>query len=202
VKAAFSFRPLSFCLQVKRSRKPGEGSGVQSRGMKSFVLAGAVGLSLMIVGCDVPDRESRLEKESQETKAEIEKIRTARSATADYDLQEKCSKDAKAFFIEGWTRDKNTMLLDYSNHYDKAMNKCFIAVEYHYYEGESGSWVNDIALWDVYENVKYRFFFEGHTIFLKPEYHVEDAVVTFEFLDKKCKTIGEFNGFIRPYLND
>jgi hypothetical protein len=83
--------------------------------MKSFVLAGAVGLILMIVGCDVPDRVSRLEKGNQETKAEIEKIRTARSATAEYDLQAKRSKDAKTFFNEGWAQDKRTIRLDYSN---------------------------------------------------------------------------------------
>jgi hypothetical protein len=170
--------------------------------MKSFVLAGAVGLLLMILGCDVPDRVSRLEKENQETKAEIEKIRTARSATADYDLQAKCSKDAKTFFTEGWTRDKDTVLLDYSNHYNKAQNKCFIYVEYHFHTGTDASWINDISLWDVYENVKYGFFFETHTVFLKPEYHVENEVGTCEFLDKKCKTINEFNGFMQPYLNN
>jgi len=76
--------------------------------MKSFVLAGAFGLLLMILGCDVPDRVSRLEKENQETKAEIEKIRTARSATADYDLQAKCSKDAKTFHRELDTRQRHS----------------------------------------------------------------------------------------------
>jgi hypothetical protein len=202
VKAAFSLRAFSFCFEVKRSRKPGEGSGVQSRGMKSFVLAGAVGLILMIAGCDIPDRVSRLEKENQETKAELEKLRAARSATADYDLQAKCPRDAKTFFTEGFSRDKDTLLLDYSNHYNKAQNKCFISVEYHFQSGAGGSWTNDISLWDVYENVKYGFFFETHEVVLKPEYHVENSVGSCEFLDKKCKTIAEFNGFMQPYLNN
>jgi outer membrane murein-binding lipoprotein Lpp len=170
--------------------------------MNSFVLAAAVGSVLMILGCDVPDRVSRLEKETQETKTEIEKIRTARSATADYDLQAKCSKDAKTFFTEGWRRDKDTVLLDYSNHYNKAQNKCFISVEYHFHSGTDGSWTNDMSLWDVYENVKYGFFFETHEVVPKPEYHVVDSVGSCEFFDKKCKTIDEFNGFIGPYLNN
>jgi hypothetical protein len=143
-----------------------------------------------------------LKKANQETKAEIEKIRTARSATADYDLQAKCSKDAKTLFTEGWSRDKDTVLLDYSNHYNKAQNKCFFSVEYHFHSGQDGSWTNDMSLWDVYENVKYGFFFETHKVVLKPEYHVIDSVGGCEFLDKKCKTIIEFNGFIGPYLND
>jgi hypothetical protein len=156
----------------------------------------------MSAGCDVRDRVSRLEKEKQQTKAELENFRTARSATADYDLQAKCSKDAKTFFADGWTRDKDTVLLDYSNHYNQTQNKCFIYVEYHFHTGADASWAKDISLWDVYENVKYGFFLETHEVVLKPEYHVADSVGSCEFLDKKCKTIGEFNGFIRPYLNN
>jgi hypothetical protein len=67
----------------------------------------------------------------------------------DHDLQAKCSKDAKTFFTEGWTRDKDPVLLDYSNHYNKAQNKCFIYVEYHFHTGTDASWTNDIFLWDV-----------------------------------------------------
>jgi hypothetical protein len=171
--------------------------------MRMFASVMALGIALLLTtGCDFPDRISRLEKENQELKAQAAKDHAATSAVADYDLQAKCSKDAKVFFNEGWRRDKNTILLDYSNHYNKAMNKCFIAVEYHYYSGENGSWINNIALWDVYENVKYGLFFEDHTIFLKPAYHSEDAVNVCEFGDKKCKTIGEFNGFTQPYMSN
>src|SRR5216684_2556462 len=145
--------------------------------MRAILLVGAIGLVLfMAPSCDVPDRVTRLEKENQELKAQAAKDHAAVSITAEYDLQAKCSRDAKAFFNEGWARDKNTILLDYSNHYNKAMNKCFLSVEYHFHSGTDASWVNDISLWDVYENVKYGFFFETHEVFLKPEYHVQDSV--------------------------
>jgi hypothetical protein len=171
--------------------------------MRTVLLISAVGLVLLMsVGCDVPDRVTRLEKETQELKAEVAKDHAATSATADYDLQAKCSRDAKAFFNEGWRQDKNTVLLDYSNHYNKAMNKCFIFVENHYNLGINGSWVNDMQLWNVYENVKYGTFFEHHTNILLPEFKTIDEVTVCEVLEKKCKTIDEFNGLVWPYLNN
>lgn len=173
--------------------------------MRGFVLFGTVGLALfMTAGCDVPDRVTRLEKETQELKAEVAKDHAAASATANYDLQAKCSRDAKTWFTENWGKgDQDTIVLDHTNHYNKAMNKCFVSVEYHYHVAAGkGSWVNDITLWDVYENVKYGLFLENHTILLKPEYHSEDTVGVCEFLDKKCKTIDEFNQLVRPYLSN
>jgi hypothetical protein len=169
--------------------------------MKLFILACAVGLILTVVGCDVPDRVSRLEKENQETKAEMERLRTARSATADYDLQAKCSRDSKVFFNEGWRRDKDTILLDYSNHYNKSLNKCFISVEFHYSIKGIVSWGNDISLWDVYENSKYGSFFESHYQ-LNANSERINTITTCEVVDKKCKTIDEYRALIQPYLNN
>jgi hypothetical protein len=62
-----------------------------------------------LVGCD-SERISRLEKQNQELQAQIQK----HQAAAALDLQAKCSRDAKTFFFEGWRRDKDTVLLDYS----------------------------------------------------------------------------------------
>ena len=58
-----------------------------------------------------------------------------------YDLQVKCSKDAKAWFSENWSpTPKQTLSLDYRNHYNKSQNKCFILVDYHF------SWVTRLGL--------------------------------------------------------
>lgn len=155
-------------------------------------------LVFLAFGCGT-DRISKLEKENQELKAEISKNQTL----ADYDLQAKCSKDAKAWFNDTWQRDKDTILLDYTNHYQKGLNKCFILVEYHYYSYlGNGSSVNDMIAWDVYENSKFANFSENHIVYPKPTYHTEDKVMTCEAWDKKCKTIDQFNDLVRPYLNN
>jgi hypothetical protein len=96
--------------------------------------------------------------------------------------------------------------LDFTNHYNKSLNKCFILVEYHYNSkfgllGES-SWTNDMTLTDVYENARYGEFAENHVTRLKPHFDVRIDVIQCQMLDQKCKTSDEFNGLLRPYVND
>jgi hypothetical protein len=124
--------------------------------MARYVPMFVLGVVLSVApGCDTGERIARLEKQNEELKAEIKK----NQAAADFDLQAKCAKDARAWFNETWSRDKNTILLDYTNHYHRASNKCYILVEYHYSWGDkSGSWVNDMILYDVYENSQSREF--------------------------------------------
>jgi hypothetical protein len=160
----------------------------------------ALGVALSFAaGCDTGQRITRLEKENEELKAEIKK----NQAAADFDLQAKCSKDARAWFNENWSRDKDTVLLDFTNHYNKAQNKCFILVEYHYSLNDGrGSWTGDMALSDIYENIKYGDFAENHLIFFKPTVGTKDQMLRCEVYGKKCKTLDEFNELIRSYLNN
>jgi hypothetical protein len=162
-----------------------------------LIAAGAV--FLLAIGCDRGERISRLEKQNEELKAEAKKDRTA----ADYDLQAKCARDARVWFNENWSRDKDTILLTYTNHYQKSSNKCFILVEFHYFFWDkNGSWINDITLWDVYENAKQGNFSKNTLVYFKPKYHSEASVTTCELLGTKCNTIDQFNDLARPYLNN
>jgi hypothetical protein len=157
---------------------------------------------LVAMGCDNSDRISRLEKQNHELQVEVKRGQVI----ADYDLQAKCSKDARTWFNENWSRDKDTVLLDFTNHYNKKLNKCFILVEYHYnshFAGPGGSsWTNRMTLSDVHENVEYGTFAENHYTHWKPEVTTYDEVITCEGPPQKCKTTEEFNGFVRPYMND
>jgi hypothetical protein len=152
---------------------------------------------LTAIGCGQNEKIASLEKQNQELKAEADKSH----ATADYDLQAKCSKDAKASFNENWSREKDTILLDYTNHYNKSMNKCFILIEYHFEVGNRGSWTSDMTLWDVHENAKYGEFSEGNTVYTKPD-RTEKTVVTCEIDGKKCNAAEEFNDLVHPYMNN
>lgn len=159
-----------------------------------FALAG-------FAGCDA-ERINKLEKENQEMKAKLERSNVA----LEYDLQAKCGKDARTWFNENWSRDKNTTFLDFSNHYNAKQNKCFILVEFHYasqFANAGGSsWTNDMTLTDVYENVKYADFTENHITNWKPTINTEDQVIECDVQGTKCKTLDEFNNLTRPYMSD
>jgi len=164
----------------------------------SLVLCLAVaGLS----GCDTA-RVDRLEKENAALKAKVDKADVAR----DFDLRAKCSKDARAWFNGNWSRDKDTVLLDFSNHYNAKQNKCFILVEFHYTSHFSrpggNSWTNDMTLTDVYENVKYCNFTENNITNFEPKIETHTEVITCEVNGANCKTGEDFNNLIRPYMND
>ena len=154
---------------------------------------------LVLSGCD-SDRIARLEKQNQELQDQLKKQQTS----ANLELQSKCSHDAKTWFNENWNRrDKDTTLLDFTNHYNKEMNKCFIVVEYHYSIGDGrGSWMNDMTMWDVYENARYAQFSESH-IMAKDFLKVSDDVISCDPPSgNKCKSIQEFNNAISSYMNN
>jgi hypothetical protein len=165
------------------------------------LVIGLLTCCILLAGCDA-DRIAKLEKENAELKAKIEK----QSLVADYDHQAKCAKDARSWFNENWSRGKNTIILDFTNHYNVKLNKCFILVEHHYnsHLASSGgdSWTNDMSITDVYENSTYAQFTENHYIYWKPKYSEGEEVITCSVGGATCKTGEEFNDLIRPHMND
>jgi hypothetical protein len=154
---------------------------------------------LFLAGCDTPDRVTHLEKQVQELQTKVSENQTV----IDYNLQAKCAKDANTWFDEGWGRGgKGTILLDHTNHYNKALNKCFTLVEYHHETDPAPSWTNMVSLWDVYENSKYADFTENHFTYFRPTLTTSNEVFTCECNNKKCKSFDEFNGLVRPYMSN
>lgn len=158
----------------------------------------------LIAGCDT-DRMNDLEKQNKDLKAQLDKQHT----TENYELQSRCSNDARAWFNGNWaqtSRDKDTMLLDHQNHYDAKQNKCFIFVEYHFKTQSAGpkedSWINDMTLYDVLENSKYGEFSESHLTYFDSQLSSRDILISCEVYGEKCKTVDEFNNLMRPYMND
>jgi hypothetical protein len=152
---------------------------------------------LLLVSCD-NERTNKLEKQNQELLAEVKKD----NAVADYDLQAKCAHDSKIWFNENWGHpEKDTLLLNYSNHYNKRLNKCFIIVEYHH-SLFGLSWANNESVWDIYENSEYGSVIVTHMIYQNPEFREEESVGSCKVYGKDCKTLDEFDNLARPYLND
>ena len=168
--------------------------------MEKWVI-GLLACCALLAGCDA-DRTAKLEKENAELKAKIDN----QSLVVEYDLQAKCSKDARAWFNGNWSRDKDKILLDFTNHYDAKLNKCFILVEYHHksdFAGPGGnSWTNEMSLTDVYQNAKLAYFAENHITNWKPEFSLRNKVISCNVLDKECKTGEEFNNFVSRYMAD
>lgn len=169
--------------------------------MKKWVEIGLLACCFLVAGCDA-DRIAKLERENADLKAMVEK----QNAATAYDLQAKCAKDARVWFNGNWPADKDTILLDFTDHYSAKLNKCFILVEYHYNSHLAGpggdSWTNDMNLYDVYENSKYAEFGENHYSYSKPELRTGQEVITCDVSGTKCKTGAEFDDLVRPFMND
>ncbi len=167
--------------------------------MGKYVPMIALGVVLSVApGCDHAERISKLEKQTEELKAETKR----NQAATEYDLATKCSRDGKAWFRENFPPDKDTITLTYTNHYNRSQNKCFLLVEWHYNLGKSGSWTNHMSLWDVNENVQYAHFSQSHIVMTRPEYHVDDQRVHCSTNGKNCATQVDFNNFVAALLNN
>jgi hypothetical protein len=156
---------------------------------------------LFMSACDNSDRFAKLEKETNEVKGELQKLK---AASSNYDFQEKCSRDGKEWLRDNWSNEKDTIFMTYSVHYNKSNNTCFIVVEHHVKSvfGETGSWSNVIGLWDVLENTKYASIQVDHIVRFKPQYNVAENVVACDIAGKGCKSLDEFNTATRPYMSD
>jgi hypothetical protein len=166
---------------------------VESRGMRRLLLVPAILLS----GC-YSDRIAKLESDNKELRSQLDK----QKQTADLDTQAKCSTAAKAFFRDNWNRDKGTMLLDYSNHYNRKLSKCFIVVEWHYSDPitNRGEWFNNIQLYDVFENNRYAELSEHIGVDPKT-FAAAHRVLRCDVQGTECKTSEDFNSQIGDYLS-
>ena len=63
-------------------------------------------------------------------------------------------------------------------------------------------WVNDVNLYDVYENSKYGEFSENNYTHTKPTFSTGKDVITCEVYGTKCKASDEFYKIVGPYMND
>jgi hypothetical protein len=112
----------------------------------------------------------------------------------------------RAWFNGNWSRDKNTILLDFTNHYDAKLNKCFILVDYHYksdFARPGGdSWTNEMSLTDVQQNAKLAYFAENHITNWKPQYSLGDEVISCNVPNKEWKAGDEYNNLVSPYMAD
>ena len=123
----------------------------------------------------------------------------AASVKEDYELQERCGKRAAELF-EKYYGDgiSSGMLSNYTCHYNKKLNKCFVLLKSTGYpKKEKGKrdlgYSTDKGLWDINENKQF-----GQFIILSkaPE------TMYCEVLEKKCRSENEWDAWVKPYMEE
>jgi hypothetical protein len=138
---------------------------------------------------------AKLEKDNKELHSELAR----QKQVVALDTQGKCGVAAKTFFKEGFRRDKDTITLDYSNHYNASLGKCFIEITWNYRDPlqKGGAYFRVMYVYDVYEHRRYAEFTD-HTEQLRGKW--ETSVVTCAVTRKECHNRGEFENSIRQYM--
>jgi hypothetical protein len=157
---------------------------------------------LAILGCGCEqDRVAKLEEQNKQLSARLDKIQQATSM----ENEAKCAGAAKTYFRENWQADKDTFLLDYTNHYSTAQTKCFIQVVYNFRIARTRDaevTIRSTTIYDVYERVKWADFAENNTLYSNPSTHESTRVQTCIVAGKQCKSEDEFKALSRPYAVD
>ncbi|HKW02284.1 MAG TPA: hypothetical protein VJN96_20850 [Vicinamibacterales bacterium] len=150
-------------------------------------------LALLSVSCD-SQRLAKLEAENKDLRQQIDGLKR----TNNLDVQAKCAKDAREFFNKDWAtgRDDKTQLLDFSNHYNESMNRCFILINYNFLMGSSG-WSQTASLYDVYDHLQVGDF---AALNIYRNGADQTTVNRCSVAGIQCTSGAEFNERIRPFM--
>jgi hypothetical protein len=142
--------------------------------------------------CDT-NRVAQLEKENQALQAQLRR--------ANLDLQDKCSTAAKKFIDADWRNPgPNTVLFEFNNHYNQALNKCFVSITWHYLMNADGlSWQGLMMVYDVFERTQYGDFGEAH--FIHTGSTPQDTVNTCVVQGTKCTSVETYISLIRSLMS-
>jgi hypothetical protein len=114
------------------------------------------------------------------------------------ETQGKCSKQATIAFAEGgWNR---SAFVDYTNHYNPALNKCFVEIiNNDFVDGHPS---HSTILVDAFEGKVY-----GNYVWINLRGKkwwevspVECSVTTFSGEEKHCSSSGEFDALVKDYM--
>jgi hypothetical protein len=118
--------------------------------------------------------------------------------TVSLEMQGKCAKQAAVSFAEsGW---KRTALVDYTNHYNAGLNKCFIEITST--EIEHGGPSHSTILADAFEGKVY-----GRYLWINSQGKkwwevtpTECTVTTVSGDEKSCSSSEEFDALVKAYM--
>jgi hypothetical protein len=117
-------------------------------------------------------------------------------ALVEYEMQRKCSADAKSFFdyIEGSSPSKGTDEL--SNHYNGKLNRCFALITH----GITN--VNDIYTKTLFDAVERKQYASYAWASRKDKKYWEVPPLECKTLDAQCSSEEQFDAWVKPYMSD
>ena len=123
------------------------------------------------------------------------------SAKVDYELQERCGKQADEFFKREYGKsgvfntEDGQAIAGYRNHYNKKLNKCFFLLTYQDlpYKTKKNPSSTVRTLYDINENKEYGEFFQR-----LGDNHPTECKVS----GKLCQSEKEWDALISPYMDE
>jgi hypothetical protein len=119
-----------------------------------------------------------------------------------YELQERCSKRAEERFKKEYpstivSNKDGTLMVNYTNHYNRRLNKCFVVLTAISIPENKETKVmfgvsRDKTLWDINENKQYGAFSEFS----------KSGLVQCEVMEKHCNSESEWDALVKPYMED
>jgi hypothetical protein len=163
--------------------------------MRAFIL---IMVSAFLVSCDT-DRVSHLEKQVKD----LEEKSKVHQSSAELEMQARCAKDAKAWFSSNWTQEKDTLFLDFTNHYNRAENRCYIRVEHHtaYAPKLTSDWFNHLTIYNVYENNEVAQLTLVNRIRVN-EPNLKSEIISCTVYGETCKSPDEFYAKTNPFMQN
>jgi hypothetical protein len=115
-------------------------------------------------------------------------------------LQEKCAEGAKKYFFEhinlyggkwgNFKDEKGNGYNEFTSHYNKKLDRCFIRIEYRYFpKDKNEKVVNSIEIGDGFGGKCYGSFVMAGSLLC-------------EVGNKKCNSLEEFEALIKPYMEE
>ncbi len=121
--------------------------------------------------------------------------------TQTFAMQEKCTKRAKEFFMEKYSGAQAGEFYDYSCHFNKRSNKCFIEISANFNQPNYVS--NNYFLFDAYEGRQYAYFHKLVNMNAEEKRNWNDIPPGDCYVnEKKCNSIEEFKSLTQQYLNE
>lgn len=133
-------------------------------------------------------------------------IAYAASVKDEYELQERCKKSVDAWFQKEWNgrgihEDKDFVtMVDYQNHYNKKLNKCFVLVTTTVVNKKNKNSDRHFVLFDINENKQYGDFFTNwKSLYIDGVGWVLDIKNPNEI---RCRYKGTWDELVKPYMKE